>query len=91
MYEEGRKEAQAKPCNIDIVSTFLKCGWVVEFDSEWAECLLRKDYELDEELTLERRLLTAEQNKMISLGQIVRYNKKTKSVQFLLEDGINWC
>jgi len=73
------------------VSTFLKCGWVVEFDNEWIECLLRKDYELDEELTLERGLLTEEQNKMVSLGQIVRYDKKTKSVQFLLEDGINWC
>ena len=80
-----------KPCNIDIVSTFLKCGWVVEFDSEWIECLLRKDYELDEELTIGRGLLTVQQNNMIAMGQIVRYNKKTKSIQFLLEDGANWC
>ena len=65
-----------KPCTIDSVSTFLKCGWVVEFDNEWVECLLRKDCELDEELTLERGLLTEEQNKMGKFGKRNRYQKQ---------------
>jgi hypothetical protein len=67
----------------------LKYGWIIEFDNQWAECLLRKDHELDEELTLERCYLTDQQNKMIEIGQVVMYDKKSKKVQF--KKGSDWC
>jgi hypothetical protein len=81
----------SKDADISLVSAFLKCGWIDAFDDSVIECTLRKDYELDEELTFGRGLLTEKQNNMVCRGLVVRYNKQSNSIQFLLEDGVNWC
>ena len=93
MFNEKDKKRMNEVNNDSLsdVSTFLKCGWIDAFDDSVIECTLRKDYELDEELTFGRGLLTTEQNKMVCRGLVVRYNKQSNSIQFLLEDGVNWC
>lgn len=88
---QWRKDHTGKNAVSSDVSTFLKCGWIDAFDDSVIECTLRKDYELDEELTFGRGLLTEKQNEMVCIGLAVRYNKQSNSIQFLLEDGVNWC
>lgn len=78
-------------CNMHFVSTFLKCGWIYEFDDLNIICILRKDYELDEELTIARNILTDKQNDMVCSGAVIRFDKSTGEIQFMLKDGINWC
>lgn len=71
-------------------SSNFKYGWIDQYDDEVIECILRKDFEIDDELTFGRGLLTESQNKMIRTGLIVRYNKQLNSIQFLSynEDGL---
>ena len=84
-------ESKAENLPISDVSTFLKWGWIEAFDDSVIKCTLRKDHELDEELTFGRGLLTPEQNEIVCKGLVLRYNKQSNSIQFLLEDGVNWC
>lgn len=84
-------EMVSESLNIASVNTFLKRGWIQSFDDDEIVCLLRKDYELDEELNYGRGLLTPQQNEMVSLGLVLIYNKEKSTIKFMLEDGVNWC
>ena len=77
-------------CTLHDVNACLKSGWICEFNKHNIVCILRKDGELDEELTVARNLLTKEQNSMVRIGAIMRLDKQTGAVQFMLKDGINW-
>lgn len=68
----------------------LKIGHIESFDEDEIICRLRIDYELDEELTYGRGLLTDEQNKLVSVGLCMRYNKEKGTVE-LMTDELGWC
>lgn len=65
-------------------------GYIIEVDEDEIICLLRKDYHEDKELTIGRDLLTEEQNRMIKLGLIMRFDVGTQhTIEFMKEDE-NW-
>ena len=68
----------------------LKHGWIETFNDKVIKCILRKEYELDDELTINRDLLTPDQDKLVETGLIIRYNKKSNNIQFLLDSGDSW-
>ncbi len=73
-----------------LVKTSLKWGSIRDMDEKDIYCILQKDFELDHELVLARSLLTDRQNKIATLGLIVRYNFDNGVFEFMLKDG-NWC
>ncbi len=83
--------SETKKLNLDDVSNSLKCGWIEHLDNDEIICRLQRDYELDHVLTLGRGLLTPEQDKMVKLGLIVRYDFDKGTIELMLKDGINWC
>jgi hypothetical protein len=65
-------------------------GYIIEVDEDEIICLLRKDYHEDKELTIGRDLLTEEQNRMIKLGLIMRFDVGAQhTIEFMKEDE-NW-
>lgn len=63
-------------------------GYIIEIDDDQIICLLKKDYNEDKELTIGRDLLTEEQNRMVKLGLIMRFDvEKQYTIEFMKEDG----
>lgn len=65
-------------------------GWIEEFDDREILCILRKKYNLDKELTMKRRLLSKEQNKMVCEGLIIQYDIANNKIQMMTATN-NWC
>jgi len=70
-------------------------GYITDIDDKDIICILRKDYNCDKELIVGRDLLTKEQNDMVKVGLIMRFDLASLSggeaqLEFMLEDGINW-
>ena len=65
-------------------------GYIIEFDSDQIVCKLTKDYKLDKCLTYGRGNLKLEQNNMVTLGLMIKFNIKTKKIKFLMPDGKSW-
>jgi len=73
-----------------LYTSIYKHGWIYDFTEEEIYCNLRKDYELDDDLTITRGYLTKQQDEMVCKGAVVRYNKTDKTIEFSLSNGIDW-
>lgn len=89
--DELKEEYSLYEQNMILSTSTHKYGWVYDFTEDEIFCNLRKDYELDDDLTLGRGLLTKQQDEMVCMGAIIKYNKIDKTIEFSLPDGINWC
>jgi hypothetical protein len=65
-------------------------GYIIEFDSDQIVCVLKKDYKLDKLLTYGRGNLKLEQDNMVTLGLMIKFNIKTKKIKFLMWDAESW-
>lgn len=64
-------------------------GWVEDIQNDKVFCILRKDYRLDNLLTLHINNLTTEQKKLLSLGVQVKFNLNDGKLEFLTPE-LNW-
>lgn len=55
-------------------------GYIDNFTDDVINCILRKDYNLDKELNFGRGLLSKEQNKLICLGLLIKYDIKNHKI-----------
>jgi hypothetical protein len=66
-------------------------GWISHIESEidicTIYCTLRKDYQLDQELSFPPEILSNRQKDLVSVGQVIRFNMDTEVLEFLLADG----
>ena len=76
--------------NTDDTSDFW-FGFINYIDEDEIICILRKDYNCDKELTMGRGLLTEQQNEMVCMGLVIRFDIMNNKIEFMLEDGENWC
>ena len=63
-----------------------KNGHVLYFDKKQIMFLLKKDFELDEILTLDIKNLSKEQKELVSNGLIVKFDKTNEIIYFLTKD-----
>ena len=59
-----------------------KMGWVQNIEDDILYCILRKDYELDHEVKIHICYVNSDQVDLLSIGQIIKYNKKTGELKF---------
>ncbi len=59
-----------------------KMGWVQNIEDDFVYCILTRDYEPDHELLFHINQLSSDQVDLLSLGQILKYNKKTEEIKF---------
>ncbi len=59
-----------------------KMGWVQNIEDDFVYCILTRDYEPDHELSFHINQLSSDQVDLLSLGQILKYNKKTEEIKF---------
>jgi len=60
----------------------IKEGFIKNIDEDALICVLRHKGELDEEVIIDRGLLSDEQNAVIQDGHLVRYNKRSAMILF---------
>lgn len=65
-------------------------GYITDIDDNEITCILRKDYNCDKELEVNREFLTKEQNDMVSMGLIMRFDINEQKIEFMTNDGNNW-
>ena len=58
-------------------------GHIFEIRNDEILCILKKDYELNKELIIDKESLTDEQKSMLCIGLAVRYNIPKKHIEFL--------
>ena len=63
-----------------------KNGHVFYFDKKQIMFLLKKDFELDEILTLDIKNLSKEQKELVSNGLIVKFDKTNEIIYFLTKE-----
>lgn len=63
-----------------------KNGHVLYFDKKQIMFLLKKDFELDEILTLDIKNLSKEQKELVSNGLIVKFDKTNEIIYFLTKE-----
>jgi predicted transport protein len=65
----------------------IRKGYIIDFTETDITCILKKDYELDLELNIMREDLTKEQDKMVRMGQIIKYDISHYEIFFKTKNG----
>lgn len=62
-------------------------GYITKMDDHVIYAILKKDYNLDKELKLGKGLLSIEQNELVVVGRVIKYDVITnEGIQFLTEE-----